>query len=231
MTISHKDNGAGATLATSVYDQLRTDILRGNLLPGERLRAEFLRERYKVGNSPVREALNRLSSDGLAVRQDQKGFHVATVSKADLLELVKTRCWVEELALRESISQGGMEWEERLVLAFHRMSRLPRSLNEDKYTENPEWDRAHREYHMVLLSGCGSRWLLEFCGQLYDQANRYRYLAVMASFTKRNELDEHREIMEVAIGGDEAKAISLLRKHYNRTAEVILNSDSVFLEA
>jgi len=65
------------TLASSVYDRLRGDILSGSLPPGEKLRTEALRSRYEVGNSPIREALNRLSADGLVTREDQKGFRVA----------------------------------------------------------------------------------------------------------------------------------------------------------
>ena len=94
------------TLASSVYDRLRGDILSGSLPPGEKLRTEALRARYEVGNSPIREALNRLSADGLVTREDQKGFRVAAASRADLEELVKTRCWLEQIALRESIANG-----------------------------------------------------------------------------------------------------------------------------
>jgi len=213
------------TLASSVYDQLRDDLLSGRLKPGEKLRAEYLRERYNVGNSPIREALNRLSADGLVVREDQKGFHVSSVSKEDLAELVKTRCWLEETALRESISNRNVEWEERLVLAFHRVSRVPRSANESSYASNPEWERLHADFHRVMISACGSRWLLAFCDQLRDQADRYRQLAASASFRQRNEGDEHRAIMDAAINGDPDRAVELLKSHYSRTLEIIDESD------
>ena len=55
-----KAGGTGNTLATSVYDRMRADILTGKLPPGDKLRSEFLRARYDVGTSPMREALNRL---------------------------------------------------------------------------------------------------------------------------------------------------------------------------
>ena len=51
---------APATLASSVYDRLRADILTGELEPGRKLRIEFLGKRYHTGHSPIREALNRL---------------------------------------------------------------------------------------------------------------------------------------------------------------------------
>ncbi|MBL4908219.1 MAG: GntR family transcriptional regulator, partial [Sneathiella sp.] len=93
---SKKTVNTSSTLATSVYDRIRQDILTGVLTPNKKLRTDELRELYDAGNSPIREALNRLSSDGFVVREEQRGFHVAAVSRTELQELVKTRCWIEE---------------------------------------------------------------------------------------------------------------------------------------
>src|SRR5579863_1497051 len=94
------------TLATSIYARLRRDILRGVFRPGERLRLDKLGERYGIGITPLREALNRLSAEELVNREEQRGFRVAPVSLSDLEELTKTLCWISELALRESIKNG-----------------------------------------------------------------------------------------------------------------------------
>lgn len=217
----------GETLATSVYGQLRDDILSGALPPGEKLRAELLRERYKAGNSPVREALNRLSVKGFVTREEQRGFRVATVSKEELRELVDTRCSIEELALRKSIENRDSHWEESLVLAFHRLSRAPRSSKTGVFERNPVWDELHRAFHMVLVSACGSRWLLDFCGQLNDQADRYRRLSSISN-PSRNPMEEHRAIMEAAINGKADDAVEILCDHYRQTADIILSSDFAF---
>ena len=218
-----------ATLASSVYDRLRQDILSGDLDPGTKLRAEYLRDRYKVGNSPVREALNRLSVDGLVVREDQKGFRVSEVSREDLLELLKARSWLEEIALRESIRNGGVPWEEQLVLSFHRLSKLPRSLSGTAYVVNPEWEQRHREFHASLISTCGSRFLVSFCEQLADKADRYRQLAVAASYPRRHELDEHKAIFEAATAGRADDAVKHLHDHYRKTVDIILDSGVSYL--
>ena len=110
------------TQATLVYDQIRQDILTGLLKPGEPLRVERLRERYDTGGSPVREALNRLSANGLVGNLDNRGFSVPEVSIEELRELYKTRFWIEEIALRESIAHGDEAWEESVVLAMHRLN-------------------------------------------------------------------------------------------------------------
>jgi DNA-binding GntR family transcriptional regulator len=202
---------------------MREDILTGGLPPGDKLRSEFLRTRYEVGTSPMREALNRLAADGLVVHEDQRGFRVAAVSAAELEELLKTRCWLEEIALRQSIINGDAEWEETIVLSFHRLSRQPRSANEDAYAFNPEWERLHHDFHRNLLSACGSRWLAGYCDQLNDQTLRYRQIAAQVDDPRRNEVEEHREIMEAAIARDADLGVKLLIQHFEDTNELIRN--------
>ena len=221
--------GSGAaTLATSLYDQLRSDLLDGALLPGSKLAIEALGERYATSPTPLREALNRLISDGLVERREQRGFVVAGISAADLAEITKTRCWLEEIALRESIAARSTAWEEALVLAHHRLARTPRSLSAEHFESNPEWDHLHRAFHKALIGGCGSRWLLGFCEQLADQHHRYRRLSAARAFSKRAVKDEHQALVEAALAGDADGAVALLRAHFERTAEVILDDPGLF---
>ncbi|MBL8671756.1 MAG: GntR family transcriptional regulator [Alphaproteobacteria bacterium] len=210
----------GITLATAVYERLRADILQGALPPGAKLRIEVLRERYGAGGTPVREALNRLTSAGLVQQREQRGFIVTPVSIEELDELIKTRCWVEEVALRESIKRARPSWEEGVVLAFHRLSKTPRSASADAYVVNPEWERLHHDFHMALLADCGSRWLTAFCEQLNDQACRYRQFAVASVFPKRTEAVEHKSIMEAALAGRADEAVELLQQHYRLTGAI-----------
>ncbi len=215
------------TLASSVYERLRSDILRGELAPGHKLRIEFVSERYAAGGSPVREALSRLSADGLVSRRDQRGFYVAAASAEDLVELTRTRCWLEEIGLRESMRTFTHDWEEGVILALHRLSRIPRSISPDEYRENPEWERLHRAFHRSLIAGCGSRWLLTFCDQLADQAYRYRQLAVQRIYPKRKEKGEHASLVQAVLARDADRAVALLNKHYRLTADIILKTGDV----
>ncbi|MEE8271198.1 MAG: FCD domain-containing protein [Alphaproteobacteria bacterium] len=214
----------GGTLASTVCEQLRVDILTGTLPPGEKLRIESLRARYGAGTSPIREALSRLSANGFVVREDRKGFRVAQVSRTELSELIKTRCWLEETALRESIANGDAAWEEDIVLSFHRLSRVPRSASERRYVSNPEWERPHRSFHSSLIAACGSGLLIAFCEHLNDRADRYRQFANVIDYPKRNALAEHRDIMDAVLDREADRAVALLHAHYRLTAEIILES-------
>ena len=230
MTATSK-SPAGATAASTLYDQMRTDVLDGRLEPGRKLQIEALSELYSVGQTPLREALNRLTSDGLVERRENRGFAVTSISAADLIEITKTRCWLEQIAVRESIGAKSEQWEEQLVLAYHRLSKTPRSLSTEQYESNPEWEERHRAFHRVLISACGSRWLLLFCDQLADQLYRYRQLSVRRAFPKRQEIDEHRAILDAALAGDVATVVGYVNAHYRKTAEIILADQSLFRDA
>jgi DNA-binding GntR family transcriptional regulator len=221
-------SAAVPTLATNLHHQIRTDLLAGRFDPGSKLAIEALAAHYSVGLTPVREALNRLTSEGLVQRRDQRGFAVAEVSAADLAEITMTRCWLEEIALRKSIEQRTAEWEETLVLAHHRLSRVQRSLSKDKFEDNPEWEPQHRAFHRALIGNCGSRWLVGFCEQLSDQLYRYRQLAVNHAFPTRHEGDEHRAIVEAVLAGQADEAVALMQAHYQRTADMIRQAPAVF---
>ena len=64
-------------------------------MPNERLTLEALRERYRVGWSPIREALMRLEADGLVTFEQNKGFRVAAVSRKMLADLMRSRIEIE----------------------------------------------------------------------------------------------------------------------------------------
>lgn len=212
---------ARPTIASDVYSRLRRDILVGHLAPGQKLRVEFVSERYSSGASPVREALNRLSSEGFVDRHDQRGFTVASVSQEQLRELVKTRCMVEGVALRESIRCRDGAWEEAVVLAYHRLSRTARVLDEESRIPSLEWENFHKDFHMVLLANCGSTLLIRYCGDLHDQALRYRSIAVCINRNSRNALSEHEKLKDLSLSGDSEAAVALLARHYHETAGLL----------
>lgn len=210
-----------ATLATSIYERLKIDILETRLEPGRKLQLRFLTEHYDAGQTPLREALNRLTSEDLVIGKEQRGFFVKPVSLEELGELTKTRCWVEGLALRESMANATPAWEESLLVAHHRLERTPRSLDPERFENNPEWERLHRVFHALLIGHCGSRPLIGFCEQLADRLQRYRYLSSRKAFRVRNVAQEHADLLKAVMDRDTAGAVQLLEKHYAQTAEVI----------
>jgi GntR family transcriptional regulator, carbon starvation induced regulator len=216
------------TLATSIYARLRGDILRGLFRPGERLRLDALCERYEIGATPLREALNRLSAEELVNREEQRGFRVAPVSLSDLAELTKTLCWIGELALRESIKNGDAAWEESVVLAAHRLSRVAREGEEGYASFNPEWEERHRVFHLALIAACGSRWLIDFYAMLMDRNTRYRYLAFADGSEPRDVEAEHQAIYDAVLAREADRAVAAANLHVSKTTDSVVARESDF---
>ncbi|MBP1849282.1 GntR family transcriptional regulator [Rhizobium halophytocola] len=219
--VTERPADSPSTRATDIYERLKVDILAARLEPGRKLQMRFLMEQYGAGQTPLREALNRLSAEGLVVGKEQRGFFVKSIDLEELRELTKTRCWVEGLALRESITNATAEWEEALLVAHHRLARTPRSLDPEKFEDNPDWERNHRRFHAILIGNCGSKSLVDFCEQLADRLYRYRALSIRKAFRSRKVTDEHDKILNAALAGQADNAVALLQRHYERTAEII----------
>jgi len=206
------------SLAQEAYQRLHHEIANATLAPGEKLLIRAICERYGIGLSPVREALNRLSGERLVLHNAQKGFLVAPLSEEDLDDILRARCWVNEIGLRESIKRGDMVWEERVVIACHRLSRTPRFWEEKNVERNPAWEEAHRLFHERLVSACGSVWIREFCEQLFHASERYRHLArVAAQALPLHTNIEHQEIMQATVSRNSNEAVRLLNEHFNKT--------------
>lgn len=208
-----------ATTATAVYQRIKDDILNGRLAPGLKLRIEFVSERYGTGSSPIREALSRLSSEGIVIRHEQRGFCVAPISLDELREVTTTRCWLETIALRETLANPTPQWEDALVLSYHRLSRTKRYLVDTESTLNPDWEEQHANFHEALIANCGSNLLRRYCRDLRDQSYRYRVLAAPAK-PPGGEI-EHLPIFEAAIAKDVERAVELLNSHYRITQRVV----------
>ncbi len=209
------------SLTSQVYQRIHSMIIQGELEPGHKLKIDDLRRLLDAGATPVREALSLLTSDHLVERIDQRGFVVARVSVDAFQELLKTRCWLEERALRESIKEGDANWEESLILLHHRLKRAPRSVGEQNFVSNVDWEAHHKKFHMALLSACGSSILIKICDQLYDQNIRYRNLVGPTAYPSRDVASEHDSILHHVLERNADLAVADLVAHYTKTGDFL----------
>jgi DNA-binding GntR family transcriptional regulator len=212
---------AGTSFAVETYHRLRQDILDATLSPNARLKVRELSVRYGVGLSPIREALNRLLTEALVRHSAQCGFTVTSFSLTELEEIVRTRRWIDEIGLRNSIRDGDDAWEERLVMSCHRLSRTPRYPDGRDAPRNPLWSKAHRAFHLSLIDACGSEWLKSFSMTLFDAIERYRAIARQPGIERPTHQDEHRAIADAAVSRNAELAFELLMSHYELTAKLV----------
>jgi GntR family carbon starvation induced transcriptional regulator len=213
--------GPEQTLNASAVRQIRSDIIACRLMPNERLRVESLRARYGMGTSPIREALMRLEAEGLVELEQNKGFRVSEVSCEKLVDLMRTRIEIEAVALRWSLESAGVPWEAELLGSFHRLSRQTKMDPAGSGAVNEAWTRAHAEFHAALVAACGSPTLLSIRSRLFEQAERYVALSIMASGSPRDDVGEHKQLMRAALDRDSKRILELNRAHITRTLEKV----------
>ena len=208
---------APKTMTDYVYGQLREDIIQGKLIPDSKLKIEHLRGEYKVGATPLREALSRLSSDGFVITEGQRGFRVSPTSASDLDDVTELRIMLELKALKSSLLHGGDDWESRVVATYYQLSKVEEL---DLFENLAAWEQRNHDFHWALISACTSKWLLHFYNILYDQHKRYRNISLIANLGKRDVHDEHQRIYDAALARDVETACRETEQHIRLTAEI-----------
>jgi DNA-binding GntR family transcriptional regulator len=213
------------TRAERAYQQIRSDILTGHFLPGQRLLFTDLGSRYGTSVGVLREGLSRLAEQGLVVSQPQQGFHVTPVIPQDLQDLTEARVEIETLTFRKAMQSGDLAWESRLVAAHHVLDGTPELTADDPQQVNEAWAIAHTEFHRVLLEGCPNRRLREIAAALRDASEVYRrWSRHLGGEQGRDIPGEHRALLKAAIDRDIPGGTALLARHIEYTTNAVLAS-------
>ncbi len=99
MRNSHLD--ANCTPADKIYARLKAYVLSGQIEPGSRIHQAHCAKILAVSRTPVREALQRLATEGLVERLEDRGFRVVRLSVDELEELFDMRSLLESFAMRQ----------------------------------------------------------------------------------------------------------------------------------
>ncbi|WP_052249699.1 GntR family transcriptional regulator [Tateyamaria sp. ANG-S1] len=158
----------------ALYAQMRGDILALSLPPGSALRLPGLSERYNTGVTPIRDCLNRLTTEKLVEMEHNKGFRVAALSLTDLLDLERSRSTIEGDLFLRAMEQGSDVWEAGVIGAYHQLSALQPVSLLGTDAELALWNRRHAAFHMALIAHVDAPWMLHFHRQLTDQLLRYQ---------------------------------------------------------
>jgi DNA-binding GntR family transcriptional regulator len=202
------------TVGLSTYEAIRNDIIFGWLKPDTKLKLDNMKASYKASISTLRETLNRLASEGFVVAEEQRGFFVAPVSKADLREISDLRILLECTALRQSIENGDTDWEGTVASAHHKLHRMEQQMQSGDASQKELWKRYDSEFHQSLISACGSRNLLEIHGTIYDKYLRYQMQIL--TYRGKSAANEHKHLFEAALDRDADKADKILRQHIEK---------------
>ncbi|SHK10934.1 transcriptional regulator, GntR family [Roseomonas rosea] len=230
-------NGVGATkrladttlISQAVQSRLKSDILDGQFTPGSKLGTAMLQERYDSSVGTLREALSHLLSEGLVEMSAGRGYRVAPVSRADLLDVSALYIELEERAVVDSVRHGDAEWETEIVASFHRLSRIEALPREERIRRSSEWLACHRAFHLALVAACRSRWVLRVRAGLYDHMERYRLISQKHRPLSIHKRREHELLRDAALGRQAEEVGTLLRRHLAETTDTVLRYAPQFM--
>ncbi len=194
-----------------IYEAIRRDIIFGRLEAGARLRLERMKAEYGASVSTIREALSRLTTEGLVAAEGQRGFSVAPMSDENLREIADLRILVESHALGLSIAAGDTEWEGAIVSAHHKLRRMEERMAAGDTSVRETWKQYDWEFHQALILACGSKALLEVHGTVFDKYLRYQMRRL--TYRGATAAAEHRGLLEAALDRDIGRAQAILRTH------------------
>lgn len=211
-------------MTVAAYERLRRDLITGALAPGSRLKISDLCQSTAINLSAIREALSKLSAEGLVIALPQRGFRAAPVSPKDLADLTHARIEIETVCLRRSLQLGDVDWESAVVAASHAMERTPPASPVADPSGYIRWCEVHERFHSALCSACDNSRLLRMRNMLYLESERYRHLATRFADSPRAAKDEHQALLEAALKRDGNRLSEIIRSHFQITTSDLLNS-------
>jgi DNA-binding GntR family transcriptional regulator len=192
------------------YAELRTRILTGQLEAGAVIPQARLAEELGVSTTPLREAIRRLTAEGMIHLEAHRDARVTEVSAAEARHLYEVRESVDPLA-------AALAAERRTESDVALMSRALERLTPIRDATNLDALMAHREFHRAVYRASGNPILTDILEKLWDKADRYRLIGLRAGGDTADDSErvatEHQAILDAVAGSNPDAAAEVMRAH------------------
>ena len=204
------------SLPEMIASDLRQRILTGELAEGEAVRQELLAKEYDVSRMPVREALKRLSAEGLVHWENNRGGTVIKHSLPEIGEIFDLRILIEVDLFRRAIPQMT---DKDFGTCEQLLAKMDSS---DEADDVSQWGSYNHEYHMALYAAADRRMSTEFLERLNLHSDRYVRIHLSVMKQRQPAREEHRKLLNLARKGDTDGGATLLAQHIGRTRSELL---------
>ena len=203
----------GGTSKNLIHKEVRRSIIVGHRMPGERLDLEALTKSYGTSVTPVRDALQMLSQEGLVTIKPRSGYFVTHVTLKQLRDMLELREILEVASIERAavrITEEQLEQLEHVHAGY---------TGED----DQAYDRymaENRNFHYLIAQASGNRELAETLGHLHDRLIRFMVLCRSGKTLERR----HARIIKTLRARDVAAACQAMLDEVNETRDTILES-------
>lgn len=199
-----------STLADSVFDQLRTSIVKGEFPPGSKVNEPQLSKRYGISRGPLREAIRRLEGCKLVEIKPNTGAKVVSLTKEQAIEIYEIRESLEGLSCRLAANRMSAEQCQLLRSLLARHEQQIQLENHRLYYQQ----EGDLDFHYLIVQFSGNKRLFNLlCGELYHLLRLYRVQTSSEPSRPVRAFKEHHQIVDALESRDGELAELLMRRH------------------
>jgi DNA-binding GntR family transcriptional regulator len=202
-----------STLPDEILRELRSQLIRGELQPGDRIRADLVAEELGVSVIPVREALRVLLAESRVELEPHRGYRVTVLSPAQIGEIFLIARLLEDEALRRGVPAMDAAADARMMALLADLEAVPSVLHA---TDETLWPliSVHQDFHFVPMESAGLPRLVSELRRLWDHTDHYRSIYLFTDESLyRPQNAEHRAIYEACLARDAEEAVRLNDTH------------------
>lgn len=195
------------------YSELRRLILSGQLPAGSKLAQYDLAESLRMSITPLREAIRRLSSEGLVDVDTHRNVRVAPISAVEARQLFEVRLSLDPTAVELAATRRTDVDIAAMRAAVARLLPVTQQWGEEALS-------AHRQFHRTLYVASHNNILIRLLDDLWDKSDRYRRLGLAlppGAEPREIDLQEHHDILALVIAGNGPAAAELTRHHIRKS--------------
>ncbi len=193
-------------LSEKAYRLIKEKIISLELEPSSVIDEQALMEELELGRTPIREALQRLDSEGLVNIVPRRGTFVADINITDLQKLFEVRTILEGFCARLAAQRITQAQIARIEVVLRDMEKVQ---GEDTRALMDIDER----FHGLLYQAADNEFLAEVLSRLYDLSLRLWYLALNGMGDVQGAVCQHRGIAEALKAKDEAQSERLIQQH------------------
>ena len=210
--------GERKSLGQHVFENLKSAIIKGDMLPGGRLIESRLAETLGISRTPVREAIHKLEREGYLRKLPRGGFSVLGLSRDDVEETFGIRRVLESYAARlaaEKHKKSDLKPLEKKIQLYQK------HLDSKDLEALPD---INTDFHDLLYALSRSPKLITMINNLRDQIYRFRQLILKNEKLAKMSNEDHKDMLE-RIRQRDAKGVErLVREHLVRGQKAVLES-------
>jgi DNA-binding GntR family transcriptional regulator len=198
-----------SVLADDVYQAIAALVMDHKIAPGARVSIDGLARQFGVSQTPIREALARLESDGLVVKEPLRGYSATPLlTLAEVDDLFQFRLLIEPWAAARAAERADRADHARLNKEMATCPRTPPSVNYEAYLAIGQHDR---RFHLLLAELAGSRQLRNAFERTHCHLHIFRLYSVVGAASQTRA--EHLAIVAAVVRGSAAAAERAMVAH------------------